>query len=92
MKYSESQQLTPNICTSSLSATDIILFIFILTAQPLRCTGREFRCNDGLRCIPRSQRCDQIRQCADSSDEQGCQIRPTPPPQPGKCCLLLCLY
>ena len=40
------------------------------TALPL-CTEDEFGCDNG-QCIPASKRCDFIRHCYDSSDEEGC--------------------
>lgn len=36
------------------------------------CEENEFRCGDG-QCLPGSMRCDRVAQCADQSDEYGCQ-------------------
>ncbi|XP_039274649.2 uncharacterized protein LOC120348556 [Styela clava] len=38
-------------------------------ATSLECKSYEFRCHDGLKCIPESQQCDEIIDCADQSDE-----------------------
>ena len=35
--------------------------------------GGEFTCNDG-QCVTMEQRCDQIPNCRDKSDERGCQL------------------
>ena len=37
------------------------------------CEEGEFTCWDG-RCVPMSERCDQIPQCKDKSDEKDCQV------------------
>ena len=38
----------------------------------MQCAGDEFQCYDGIKCLPRSFRCDKIAQCHDSSDEADC--------------------
>uniref|UniRef100_A0A8C0YJE6 Heparan sulfate proteoglycan 2 n=1 Tax=Cyprinus carpio carpio TaxID=630221 RepID=A0A8C0YJE6_CYPCA len=56
------------------------------------CLSGEFRCQDGLACIPQEYVCDQRPDCDDFSDEISCAVvpvSPTPPtppktrPQPG---------
>uniref|UniRef100_A0A8C1UID4 Heparan sulfate proteoglycan 2 n=1 Tax=Cyprinus carpio TaxID=7962 RepID=A0A8C1UID4_CYPCA len=56
------------------------------------CLSGEFRCQDGLACIPQEYVCDQRPDCDDFSDEMNCAVvpvSPTPPtppktrPQPG---------
>ena len=37
------------------------------------CNGSEFTCDDG-HCVDIGQRCDQIPNCKDGSDEKGCQL------------------
>ena len=37
------------------------------------CKDSEFTCDDG-QCVPMDQRCDQIANCKDRSDEKGCQL------------------
>ncbi|XP_065835527.1 low-density lipoprotein receptor-related protein 2-like [Oscarella lobularis] len=45
------------------------------------CRFYHFRCNDG-QCIKRSRRCNGVKNCADSSDEENCPVtmERTPPP------------
>ncbi|XP_074601466.1 uncharacterized protein LOC141855356 [Brevipalpus obovatus] len=38
----------------------------------LSCLSTEFKCIDGLRCVPKSSRCDHKFDCVDRSDEQKC--------------------
>ncbi|XP_052450997.1 basement membrane-specific heparan sulfate proteoglycan core protein isoform X26 [Carassius gibelio] len=62
------------------------------------CLSGEFRCQDGLACIPQDYVCDKRPDCNDFSDEMNCAVvpvpvRPTPPtppktrppPGPGPC-------
>ncbi|XP_073678802.1 basement membrane-specific heparan sulfate proteoglycan core protein-like [Garra rufa] len=60
------------------------------------CLSDEFRCQDGLACIPLDYVCDKRPDCNDLSDEMNCAVvpaRPTPPtppktrppPGPGPC-------
>ncbi|XP_042569689.1 basement membrane-specific heparan sulfate proteoglycan core protein-like isoform X7 [Cyprinus carpio] len=59
------------------------------------CLSDEFRCQDGLACIPVEYVCDKRPDCSDLSDEMNCgvPVRPTPPtppktrppPGPGPC-------
>uniref|UniRef100_A0A671K0Q1 Basement membrane-specific heparan sulfate proteoglycan core protein-like n=1 Tax=Sinocyclocheilus anshuiensis TaxID=1608454 RepID=A0A671K0Q1_9TELE len=58
------------------------------------CLSDEFRCQDGLACIPVEYVCDKQPDCSDLSDEMNCvPVRPTPPtppktrppPGPGPC-------
>lgn len=42
----------------------------------LICADHEFKCTDGLRCIPIKSRCDQRFDCVDQSDEKHCSIDP----------------
>ncbi|XP_026092563.1 basement membrane-specific heparan sulfate proteoglycan core protein-like isoform X5 [Carassius auratus] len=59
------------------------------------CLSDEFRCQDGLACIPVVYVCDKRPDCSDFSDETNCvvPVRPTPPtppktrppPGPGPC-------
>ena len=37
------------------------------------CVSGQFTCDDGL-CVPIEQRCDQVIQCKDNSDEKNCNI------------------
>ncbi|XP_067227655.1 basement membrane-specific heparan sulfate proteoglycan core protein isoform X15 [Chanodichthys erythropterus] len=61
--------------------------------SPRVCLSNEFRCQDGLACIPRDFVCDKRPDCNDLSDEENCPVRPTPPtppktrppPGPGPC-------
>ncbi|XDV46077.1 hypothetical protein PO909_014036, partial [Leuciscus waleckii] len=64
--------------------------------SPRECLSDEFRCQDGLDCIPREFVCDKRPDCNDLSDEMNCvvvPVRPTaptpaktrPPPGPGPC-------
>uniref|UniRef100_A0A673I3A5 Basement membrane-specific heparan sulfate proteoglycan core protein-like n=1 Tax=Sinocyclocheilus rhinocerous TaxID=307959 RepID=A0A673I3A5_9TELE len=63
---------------------------------PRECLSGDFRCQDGLACIPREYVCDKRPDCNDFSDEMNCAVvpvRPTPPtppktrppPGPGPC-------
>ncbi|XP_050953192.1 basement membrane-specific heparan sulfate proteoglycan core protein isoform X13 [Labeo rohita] len=63
---------------------------------PRECLSDEFRCQDGLACIPLEYVCDKRPDCNDFSDEMNCAVvpvRPTPPtppktrppPGPGPC-------
>ncbi|KAL1250062.1 hypothetical protein QQF64_021067, partial [Cirrhinus molitorella] len=63
---------------------------------PRECLSDEFRCQDGLACIPLEYVCDKRPDCSDLSDEMNCAVvpvRPTPPtppkprptPGPGPC-------
>lgn len=36
------------------------------------CGADEFKCNTSSQCIPKTQRCDSVAQCADRSDEWQC--------------------
>ena len=36
------------------------------------CNETDFKCLDGLTCVPLTSRCDQKRDCADGSDEDKC--------------------
>ncbi|XP_048033334.1 basement membrane-specific heparan sulfate proteoglycan core protein isoform X21 [Megalobrama amblycephala] len=63
--------------------------------SPRVCLSNEFRCQDGLACIPQDFVCDKRPDCNDLSDEENCvpPVRPTPPtppkprptPGPGPC-------
>ncbi|XP_051735859.1 basement membrane-specific heparan sulfate proteoglycan core protein isoform X14 [Ctenopharyngodon idella] len=64
--------------------------------SPRDCLSYEFRCQDGLACIPLDSVCDRRPDCNDLSDEVNCAVvpvRPTPPtppktrppPGPGPC-------
>lgn len=50
------------------------------------CNEHNFACTDGLTCVPWGHRCNLQMDCADGSDEEGCQIRanftPTTPNLP----------
>uniref|UniRef100_A0A671MKX5 Basement membrane-specific heparan sulfate proteoglycan core protein-like n=1 Tax=Sinocyclocheilus anshuiensis TaxID=1608454 RepID=A0A671MKX5_9TELE len=62
---------------------------------PRECLSGDFRCQDGLACIPREYVCDKRPDCNDFSDEMNSvvPVRPTPPtppktrppPGPGPC-------
>ena len=45
-----------------------ILFIFIFITG---CTSDQFTCTNG-QCIPSADRCNDVSDCTDGSDEQGC--------------------
>uniref|UniRef100_A0A671MPU9 Basement membrane-specific heparan sulfate proteoglycan core protein-like n=1 Tax=Sinocyclocheilus anshuiensis TaxID=1608454 RepID=A0A671MPU9_9TELE len=61
---------------------------------PRECLSGDFRCQDGLACIPREYVCDKRPDCNDFSDEMNCvliisfifkavvPVRPTPPTPP----------
>ncbi|XP_016113250.1 LOW QUALITY PROTEIN: basement membrane-specific heparan sulfate proteoglycan core protein-like [Sinocyclocheilus grahami] len=52
---------------------------------PRECLSGDFRCQDGLACIPREYVCDKRPDCDDFSDEINCAVvpvRPTPPTPP----------
>uniref|UniRef100_A0A672SXA5 Heparan sulfate proteoglycan 2 n=1 Tax=Sinocyclocheilus grahami TaxID=75366 RepID=A0A672SXA5_SINGR len=62
----------------SVSATSVI-------PVPRECLSGDFRCQDGLACIPREYVCDKRPDCDDFSDEINCAVvpvRPTPPTPP----------
>jgi len=39
----------------------------------LQCTVEEFGCNDGG-CLSLENRCDEVRNCEDGSDEEACKL------------------
>ncbi|XP_050691158.1 prolow-density lipoprotein receptor-related protein 1-like isoform X1 [Eriocheir sinensis] len=41
----------------------------LATLTTVQCSEREFRCRDGLKCIPMSHKCDYSPDCRDASDE-----------------------
>uniref|UniRef100_A0A1B6EDX6 Basement membrane-specific heparan sulfate proteoglycan core protein n=1 Tax=Clastoptera arizonana TaxID=38151 RepID=A0A1B6EDX6_9HEMI len=42
------------------------------TNNTLQCIGEEFHCKDGKKCIQKRFRCDQVKDCDDTSDEENC--------------------
>ena len=46
---------------------------YTTTLKLTGCREEEFTCSDG-QCVPMSQRCDQLEQCRDQSDEEDCQL------------------
>lgn len=48
-------------------------FIGKLTYKARPCKKDEFACNN-KKCIPMDLQCDQLDDCGDGSDEQGCRI------------------
>lgn len=42
---------------------------FVVSASSVNCTGDQFLCNDGSKCIPNTKKCDGVLNCEDGSDE-----------------------
>ncbi|XP_072025071.1 uncharacterized protein [Amphiura filiformis] len=58
--------------TEEEGGTDVFTDI-ATTSAPVECAVGEYRCADGLTCIPEEERCDYINNCGDNSDEvDGC--------------------
>ncbi|CAH1640883.1 unnamed protein product [Spodoptera littoralis] len=51
-------------------------------SSAVSCEARQFRCADGLRCVPAAWRCDGRAHCADGSDELHCS---SPNPSSAAC-------
>lgn len=58
--------------TSSLYDSSEIELVTEPRHASLSCLTSEFKCIDGLRCVPKSSRCDHKFDCVDRSDEQNC--------------------
>ena len=57
----------------SMNETFIFLFVFnSLQRETTECGDGQFRCGDGLSCIPLRRVCDGSNHCRDNSDETNC--------------------
>lgn len=72
------------VCVCSLTSCPVSVLLDLSSRFPVSfppsggggCAANEFRCQDGTVCIRDSQRCDDIQDCPDSSDENDCPGEP----------------
>ena len=57
----------------SLQSTNTHTLPFFFSFPCFQCLSNEFGCSNGL-CIPMRNRCDEIENCLDKSDETFCEI------------------
>lgn len=62
----------PAICPANLFDVDVFFVVSVTESQSTNCSGFDFLCDFGQKCIPLDGKCNGVEECEDRSDERNC--------------------